>query len=227
MLFGGYFYMNTYLVQSGTAYKIGRTTNVNQRFGELSYHNFEMKMISFVNKNIEKELHRKYKEKRIKNEWFSLNDKDVDYILNLFNNPSINEIEYKDYIIKFGRYEGRYLISMSTTPEIEYIKHLSFSNIDVPYFKHWYENHLRYINIITCDKFHEKPINALDEYNSYLKKSELKNNQKLELIIKLGNELNLKTIPDYAKEKGLSYNGVKNNRYIRELFGVKFVIDNL
>jgi len=38
--------------------------------------------------------------------------------------------------------------------------------------------------------------------------------------------LKLKTISNYAKENELSYNGVKNNRTIKELFGAKFVIDN-
>jgi hypothetical protein len=47
-------------------------------------------------------------------------------------------------------------------------------------------------------------------------------------LIELGGEyLNLSTIPDYAKKNNLSYNGVKNNREIKQIFNVKFVIDNL
>jgi len=53
------------------------------------------------------------------------------------------------------------------------------------------------------------------------------NNDSLVQIIELcGDYLNLKTISNYAKENELSYNGVKNNRTIKELFGAKFVIDN-
>ena len=53
------------------------------------------------------------------------------------------------------------------------------------------------------------------------------NNESLVQIIELcGSYLNLKTIPDYANENKLSYNGVKNNRKIQILFNVKFVIDN-
>ena len=55
---------------------------------------------------------------------------------------------------------------------------------------------------------------------------ELHNESLVQLIALCGDLLNLKTIPNYAKEKGLSYNGVKHNRYIRVLFNVKFVIDN-
>jgi hypothetical protein len=55
---------------------------------------------------------------------------------------------------------------------------------------------------------------------------ELDNSTLVELIILAGSYLNLKTIPDYAKEKGMTYSGVKNNREITELFNVKFVIDN-
>lgn len=48
----------------------------------------------------------------------------------------------------------------------------------------------------------------------------------VQLIELVGDYLNLKTIPDYAKATGLSYNGVKKSREIREIFNVKFVIEN-
>jgi len=37
--------------------------------------------------------------------------------------------------------------------------------------------------------------------------------------------MNLKTIPQYAKDNNISYNGAKKCRNIIELFGVKFVQD--
>lgn len=55
---------------------------------------------------------------------------------------------------------------------------------------------------------------------------DLSNNDLVQLIEVAGTFLNLQTIPDYAKSKGLSYNGVKNHREIVEIFNVKFVIDN-
>ena len=55
---------------------------------------------------------------------------------------------------------------------------------------------------------------------------DLSNNDLIQLIEVAGAFLNLQTIPDYAKAKNLSYNGVKNHREIIEIFNVKFVIDN-
>lgn len=55
---------------------------------------------------------------------------------------------------------------------------------------------------------------------------ELDNDTLVQLIAQAGNYLNLKTVSDYAKANNMSYNGVKNNRKIVELFNVKFVIDN-
>lgn len=53
------------------------------------------------------------------------------------------------------------------------------------------------------------------------------NNESLVQIIELcGGYLNLQTISNYAKENGMSYNGVKNHRQITNLFGNKYVIDN-
>jgi hypothetical protein len=57
-------------------------------------------------------------------------------------------------------------------------------------------------------------------------KGKLDNDSLVQLIELAGNFLNLKTIPDYAKENNLSYNGVKKHRTIVEIFNVKFVIDN-
>jgi hypothetical protein len=55
---------------------------------------------------------------------------------------------------------------------------------------------------------------------------ELDNGDLVQLIELCGDFLNLKTIPDYAKENNLSYNGVKKHRNIITLFNQKFVIDN-
>lgn len=52
------------------------------------------------------------------------------------------------------------------------------------------------------------------------------NNDLVQFIEHTGSFLNLKTIPDYAKEKSMSYNGVKKHRKIVEIFNIKFVIDN-
>lgn len=49
----------------------------------------------------------------------------------------------------------------------------------------------------------------------------------VQIIELVGSYLNLRTIPNYAKENGKSYNGVKKHRNIVKIFDVKFVIDNL
>ncbi len=52
------------------------------------------------------------------------------------------------------------------------------------------------------------------------------NNDLVQFIEQCGKYLNLKTIPDYAKENKMSYNGVKKFREVKEIFNVKFIIDN-
>ena len=37
-------------------------------------------MLFVINKNIEKELHRRYSDKRVRGEWFRLEYKDVEYL---------------------------------------------------------------------------------------------------------------------------------------------------
>jgi hypothetical protein len=67
---------------------------------------------------------------------------------------------------------------------------------------------------------------AIDKLQESVFEGKWSNDGLVQLIESAGNFLNLKTIPDYANKNNLSYNGVKNNRTIKELFNVKFVIDN-
>ena len=52
------------------------------------------------------------------------------------------------------------------------------------------------------------------------------NNDLVQFIESVGKYIGLQTLPDYAKENKMSYNGVKKFREVREILGVKFVIDN-
>lgn len=56
---------------------------------------------------------------------------------------------------------------------------------------------------------------------------ELDNQSLVELIQQAGAYLNLATIADYARKNNMSYEGAKKYRHTEELFGIKFVVDNL
>lgn len=56
--------------------------------------------------------------------------------------------------------------------------------------------------------------------------NELDNSSLVQIFEVMGSYLNLQTISDYAKSHGFTYNGVIKTRTIKEIFGVKFVIDN-
>jgi hypothetical protein len=52
------------------------------------------------------------------------------------------------------------------------------------------------------------------------------NEDLVQFIESVGKYLNLQTLPDYAKDNNMSYNGVKKFREIKIIFNTKFVIDN-
>lgn len=66
----------------------------------------------------------------------------------------------------------------------------------------------------------------LTHLSDRIEAGELTNDEIVQIIELLGGYLNLQTIPAYAKENGISYNGAKKFRKVVELFGVKFIIDN-
>jgi hypothetical protein len=55
---------------------------------------------------------------------------------------------------------------------------------------------------------------------------ELDSDSLVQIFEVIGNYLNLKTVSDYAGLHRLTYNGVINTREVKEIFGVKFVVDN-
>ena len=72
----------------------------------------------------------------------------------------------------------------------------------------------------------EKEANKLNEIGGSIQNEDWSNESLIQLIELAGSFLNLQTIPDYAKRAGISYNGAKKFRNVKNIFGVKFIIDN-
>ena len=78
---------NTYLLYNGKNYKIGHSVNIKSRLVSLrtgSDTHIELIGCSVGGIDLEKELHYKYSSKKIKREWFDLNNSEVQEILNIF-----------------------------------------------------------------------------------------------------------------------------------------------
>lgn len=78
------FLTHIYLMRNANGHvKIGRSYNPAKREKTLHSENPLWKMI-FISQitdiNVEKELHKKFNHKRLRGEWFALNDEDIDYI---------------------------------------------------------------------------------------------------------------------------------------------------
>ena len=65
-----------------------------------------------------------------------------------------------------------------------------------------------------------------DEIMESFEGKQINNSDLVQIIELCGAYLNLKTIPDYAKFHGLTYNGAKRFRENVTLFNTKFIIDN-
>lgn len=79
-----------YLIESGGLIKIGYTTNFDKRIKSYETHTTNLKILCVSEREdafeIEKKLHNKYKENRIKGEWFNLVINELYDILNYINN---------------------------------------------------------------------------------------------------------------------------------------------
>lgn len=75
-------------------------------------------------------------------------------------------------------------------------------------------------------KLSDFEINKLNELGESIQNGKWSNDGLVQLIELSAGFLNLKTIPKYAKDSGISYNGAKKHREVKEIIGVKFIIDN-
>jgi hypothetical protein len=77
--------VKTYLIYevSSKLYKIGKSVNPENRMKSIQTSG-ETKLIHVINRDIENKLHRRFKDKRVHNEWFELSDKDVCCIKKMF-----------------------------------------------------------------------------------------------------------------------------------------------
>ena len=55
---------------------------------------------------------------------------------------------------------------------------------------------------------------------------ELSNSNLVQIIELCGDYLNIRTISQYAKDEGISYNGAKKRIKPVEIFGIKWIIEN-
>lgn len=74
-----------YLVRSfGNYYKIGKTNNVDNRLRQLKTHNPEITLIGLTDLYSEELLHKKFKDYRVKGEWFIFEDRVLEKVKSYF-----------------------------------------------------------------------------------------------------------------------------------------------
>lgn len=75
-------------------------------------------------------------------------------------------------------------------------------------------------------KLTEYESKSIDKLSESIQDGKFSNDGLVQLIQCAGAYLNLKTIPEYATDNKMSYNGVKKFRNVIEIFKTKFVIEN-
>lgn len=78
-------YFQTYLVKDYTngLIKIGKSKDIHTRLQVLGHR--DKQLVAYVGKDIESYLHKEYKSKRIKGEWFKLTDAEVENIISTYH----------------------------------------------------------------------------------------------------------------------------------------------
>lgn len=90
----------TYLMFDGLYYKIGKSKNPEKRLKQIQTSNPLSLLLEYSDKVDEKNLHKLYSNYRIKNEWFNLNDKQVEEIKYFFKKG------YKETIVDTSKVES-------------------------------------------------------------------------------------------------------------------------
>jgi len=74
--------MGTYIIHDTytNLYKIGSTSNIKRRLLTLGTANINLQLLLYVNINIEKLLHKIYKDCKIRKEWYKLKSDEIENI---------------------------------------------------------------------------------------------------------------------------------------------------
>lgn len=79
-----------YIIKSGDLYKIGYSSSFSKRIKNYKVHNPDLKILLVIKTSdafdLEQTLHTKYKDKRIKGEWFNLDVDDITEITSILYN---------------------------------------------------------------------------------------------------------------------------------------------
>lgn len=125
-----------YLMFDGNLYKIGKSQNPKERLKELKVGNPNLILIAYSTLITEQQLHKYFYTKKIKGEFFNLTEDEKNECLEIFKygfnkdqyekekNIKENDIVYikklHKYILTFGKYKYRNLISLTSFAEIEW-----------------------------------------------------------------------------------------------------------
>jgi hypothetical protein len=82
------------------------------------------------------------------------------------------------------------------------------------------------MNLIQMTEIQQNTDKLISLIATKFEAGELDSDSLVQIFEVIGNYLNLKTVSDYAGLHRLTYNGVINTRKVKEIFGVKFVVDN-
>ena len=72
--------MVTYIIESSGYIKIGKAEDLKRRLCDYDLHNPCYKVIFVIDGDCEKYLHKVFSSKRVRSEWFSLSDSDINWI---------------------------------------------------------------------------------------------------------------------------------------------------
>lgn len=117
--------MYTYIIFDSRHYKIGKTKDLKLRLESMKTSNPYIKLLLFLEKDIEKELHVKFKSKNVTGEWFDLSFEDLNYLSTIMNKnqditistkPVRKEILFKDQeSIKIKRVQNMKILNKDRT----------------------------------------------------------------------------------------------------------------
>lgn len=81
--------MKTYIIKSQGHYKIGKTTNINNRLSSYRTHCFDFEILKVYDGDYESFFHKKFSACRVKGEWFNLTDENLRLMDELVSIPNI------------------------------------------------------------------------------------------------------------------------------------------
>ncbi len=171
-------------MSDGKKCKIGKSSNPVKRLRNLKTANPDIRLVSYIDGDYEKDFHNRYSSYLYDGEWFVFNKDKYKSVLLEFKSDDLVVKDRLNWLIPIGKYTGRRIGSMLDKQELDYLRWVKDNSFNKE-FKNmsfwWLENYGRFNYIEISRDINQSYLQARDD--QFIEKSKINYDELLQDVV--------------------------------------------